>query len=61
MLWSAEEIGMNIIKEWTSLPMPELLTRASCTKDWKRFCAESSLMPPPPSSNDPVGQGTELN
>ena len=28
------------IKEWTSLPMPELLTRASCKKDWKRISAE---------------------
>ena len=32
------------IKEWTSLPMPELPTRASCRKDWKRISAESSLM-----------------
>ena len=29
------------IKEWTSLPMPELLTRASCRKDWRRISAES--------------------
>ncbi len=36
---------MDNIKEWTSLPMPELLTRASCRKDWKRISAESSLMP----------------
>ena len=34
------------IKEWTSLPMPELLTRASCRNDWKRFSAESSLKSP---------------
>ena len=34
------------IKEWTSLPMPELLTRASCRKDWKRISAESSLVSP---------------
>ena len=43
---------MDNIKEWTSLPMPELLTGASCRKDWKRVCAESSLMlphPPPPT------------
>ena len=33
------------IKEWTSLPMQELLTRASCRKDWKKF-AELSLMSP---------------
>ena len=25
---------MDNIKEWTSLPMPEPLTRASCRKDW---------------------------
>ena len=29
---------MDNVKEWTSLPMPELLTRASCRKDWKRIC-----------------------
>ena len=32
------------IREWTSLPMPELLTRASYRKDWKRIAAEMSLM-----------------
>ena len=41
---------MDNIKEWTLLPMPELLTRASCKqtkkKDWKRISAESSLMFP---------------
>ena len=31
--------------QWTSLPMPELLTRTSCRKDWKIF-AESSLTSP---------------
>ena len=35
---------MDHIKEWTSLPMPELLTRASCRKDWKRITAESSVL-----------------
>ena len=35
---------MDNIKEWTSLPVPELLTRASCRKYWKRIHAESSLM-----------------
>ena len=49
---------MDNIKEWTSLPMLELLTRASCGKDWKRIFAESSLLPPPP---DTIGKGTELN
>ena len=38
---------MDKIKEWTSLPMPELLKRASCKKkDWKRISAESSLKSP---------------
>ena len=37
---------MDNRKEWTSLPMPELLTRAFCRKYWKRICAESSLMSP---------------
>ena len=35
---------MDNIKEWTTLPMPELFTRASCRKDWKRILAESSQM-----------------
>ena len=34
------------IHVWTSLPIPELLTRASCRKDWKRISAESSLVFP---------------
>ena len=35
-------------------PMPELLTRASCRKDWKRISAESSLKSPrrPSQSRD---------
>ena len=37
---------MDDIKEWTYLPMPELLTRASCRKDWKRLCAELTLVYP---------------
>ena len=52
---------MENIKEWTSLPMPELLARASCRKDWKRIPAESSLLPPLPPPNNPISQGTELN
>ena len=40
---------MNNIKVWTSLPMPELLTGASCRKDWKRVSAALSLMPTPHS------------
>ena len=34
------------VKEWTSLSMPELLTMASCRKDWNRMSAESSIMFP---------------
>ena len=37
---------MNNIKEWTSLPVPELLTRVSCRKDWKGVSAESFFMTP---------------
>ena len=37
---------LDDIKEWTYLPMPELLTRASQRKDWKRISAESSFMSP---------------
>ena len=35
---------MDNIKEWTSVPKPELLVRASRRKDWKRISAESTLM-----------------
>ena len=34
------------VKELTSLTMLELLTMASCRKDWKRISAESSLTSP---------------
>ena len=44
------------MKEWTSLPVPELLTRASCRKDWNRNSAESSSCPP----DALIGQETEL-
>ena len=37
---------MDNIREWPCLPMPELLTRASCRKDWKRVSAESFFMTP---------------
>ena len=37
---------MDNIKEWTSLPVLELLAWASCRKDWKRISAESSHMSP---------------
>ena len=35
---------MDNIKEWTSLPMLELLNMASCREYWKRISDESSLM-----------------
>ena len=37
---------MDNIKEWISLPMPALVTRASCRKDRKRISAESSVVSP---------------
>ena len=37
---------MDNIKVRTPLPMPDLLTRASCRKDWKQISAELSLMSP---------------
>ena len=47
---------MDNIEEWTSLPAPELLTRASCRREWRGISAESSFMP-----DDPIGLGTEQN
>ena len=35
---------MDNIRDWTSLPIPELLTMTSCRQDWKKISAESSLM-----------------
>ena len=35
---------MDNVKEWTPLPMPELLMMASRKIDWERISAESSLM-----------------
>ena len=57
--WWATPCWMDNITEWTSLPMPELPTRASCTTDWKKISAESSLLFPrrPNRSRD----GTELH
>ena len=37
---------MDNVKEWTSLPMPGLLTMVSRRQDWKRISAESSLIYP---------------
>ena len=48
---------MDNVKEWTSLPVPELFRRAFCRKDWKRISPESSIMSP----DDPIGHGTEMN
>ena len=38
---------MDNVREWTSLPIPELLTMANCRKQWKRLSAESSFVFPP--------------
>ena len=43
---------MDNVKEWTFLPIPELLTMASCRNNWKRISAEASLCPP----DDATGQ-----
>ena len=40
------ECWINNIKEWTSVLMPELPTKAFCRKDWKRISAKSSLISP---------------
>ena len=48
---------MDNIKEWTSLPIPELLMMASSREQWKRISAESSGVLP----NNPIGQGTNIN
>ena len=37
---------MDNIKEWTSLPAPELLKVASRRQDCKKISAESSFMSP---------------
>ena len=44
---------MDSIKEWTSMPMPDLLKLVHCRKDWKRIswiiCGVILYTPPPPS------------
>ena len=35
---------MDDVKEWTSMPMPELLTMTSSRKGWKGVSAESPVM-----------------
>ena len=47
-VWSVEEMLDDNIKKWTALSVPELLTMAFHTKDWKSIFAESSLKYPPP-------------
>ena len=47
---------MDNIEKWMSLPMAELLPRASCRKDRKTISAELSIMSP----DDPTDRGTEL-
>ena len=42
---------MDNLKEWTSLPILELLTMISCRKDWERISAESR--PPTPTPKRP--------
>ena len=37
---------MDNIKEWTSVPKKELLTRASCIKDWKKISSPPHPHPP---------------
>ena len=37
---------MDNVKEWTSLPMPKPLARASGRNDWKTISADSSLLFP---------------
>ena len=61
MSWSAEEMLDGQHQRMDTLPMPDLLTRAFCRKDWKRISAESSLMsPPPPTPSDPISPETEV-
>ena len=48
---------MDNIKEWTSLPMSELLTRAPAEKTGGEFLLNRPSCPP----NDPISQGAELN
>ena len=45
------------LSQSTSLPMPELLTRASCRKDWERSLLNHPSRPP----DDPISQGNDLN
>ena len=48
------------VKDCTSLPMPDWLTMASCSKDWKRNLCWI-ILPLPPLAKNPTGPGTELD
>ena len=57
---------MDNVRQWTSLPMPELLTRAFYRKHWKRvnLCwTVPHVLPPPrlPNRSKAVLNWTELN
>ena len=53
---------MDNNKEWTSLLMPELLTKASCRKGLlQKRLEEKRLNRPSCPHDDPIDQGTELN
>ena len=56
-LCEAKQYTVDVSVSKKYILMPELLTRASCRKDWKRNSAGSSLVSPP---DDPIGQETEL-
>ena len=43
--WSTEDMLDGQCQK-VDMPMQELLTRASCRKDWNRVSAKSSLVPP---------------
>ena len=45
---------INNMKEWASLSLAVLQTKASCRKDWKMISAESSTIPPPPPQRWPI-------
>ena len=59
--WFWRGLQMDNIKEWTSLPVPELLTRASCRKRLEEdLCRIVHHVPPSLLPNDPISRGIEL-
>ena len=52
---------MNNIKEWTPVPMPELLTMVSRGKDWRSISGEPSFIPPLPRRPNWSRDWTELH